>query len=82
LFQVFDGLQGTGIGILRGLTDTKIPMLISFGAYWLIGIPVAMIFGFYFKLGAVGVWIGLLVGLTTLGITLLSRFNKKSKVMI
>jgi MATE family multidrug resistance protein len=81
LFQVFDGLQGTGIGILRGLTDTKIPMLISFASYWLIGIPIAILLGFYFKLGAVGVWIGLLLGLATLGITLLFRFNKKSKLV-
>lgn len=82
LFQVFDGLQATTIGVLRGLTDTKIPMLISFGAYWLIGIPIALLLGFYFKLGAVGIWIGLLVGLASLGISLLFRFNSKCKQTI
>lgn len=82
LFQIFDGLQASGIGILRGLTDTKIPMIISFAAYWIIGIPIAMLLGFYFELGAVGVWIGLLLGLALLGITMVFRFNKKSKFII
>lgn len=82
LFQIFDGLQASGIGILRGLTDTKIPMIISFAAYWMIGIPIAMLLGFYFELGAVGVWIGLLLGLALLGITMVFRFNKKSKFII
>ncbi|MCX6170803.1 MAG: MATE family efflux transporter [Ignavibacteriales bacterium] len=81
LFQIFDGLQATGIGVLRGLTDTKIPMLISFAAYWMIGIPIAIILGFYYKLGAVGIWIGLLIGLASVGITMLFRFNSKSKII-
>jgi len=78
LFQIFDGLQSSGISVLRGLSDTKIPMIISFGAYWIIGIPIAALLGFYFKLGAVGIWIGLLLGLATLGISMLIRFNNKS----
>lgn len=82
LFQIFDGLQATGIGVLRGLTDTKIPMIISFAAYWIIGIPIAVLLGFYFNLGAVGIWIGLLLGLASLGITVVFRFNKKSKSII
>jgi MATE family multidrug resistance protein len=79
LFQLFDGLQASGISVLRGLADTKIPMIISLGAYWIIGIPVAALLGFYFKLGAVGIWIGLLLGLAILGISMLIRFNKKSR---
>lgn len=82
LFQIFDGLQAVGIGVLRGLTDTKIPMLISFATYWVIGIPVSILLGFYFKLGAVGIWIGLLLGLASLGITMAFRFNTKSKFII
>lgn len=82
LFQIFDGLQATGIGVLRGLTDTKIPMLISFASYWIIGIPISVVLGFYFELGAVGIWIGLLVGLALLGITLLYRFNVKSRIAV
>ena len=82
LFQIFDGLQATGIGVLRGLTDTKIPLLISFASYWVIGIPISILLGFYFKLGAVGIWIGLLFGLASLGITMAFRFNTKSKFII
>lgn len=82
LFQIFDGLQATGIGVLRGLTDTKVPMFISLAAYWFIGISVAGTLGFYFKLGAIGVWIGLLTGLVLLGSTMLLRFNAKSKTII
>jgi MATE family multidrug resistance protein len=81
LFQIFDGLQSSGIGVLRGLTDTKIPMILSLAAYWLVGIPVAGILGFYFKLGAIGIWTGLLLGLVSLGTIVLFRFNIKSKTI-
>ncbi|OGV06353.1 MAG: MATE family efflux transporter [Stygiobacter sp. RIFOXYC12_FULL_38_8] len=79
LFQIFDGMQATGVGILRGLSDVKVPLVISLFAYWIIGIPVGALLGFYFKLGAVGVWIGLLIGLALIGITLLFRFRYKTK---
>lgn len=79
LFQLFDGLQASGISVLRGLTDVKVPLFISFGSYWLIGIPVAYLLGFTFQLGTVGIWIGLLIGLIVLGSLCVLRFNKKSK---
>lgn len=79
LFQIFDGMQATGVAILRGLSDVKIPLITSLLAYWIIGIPVGALLGFYFQLGAVGVWIGLLIGLALLGLTMLSRFNYKTK---
>lgn len=79
LFQIFDGMQATGVAVLRGLSDVKIPLIISLLAYWIIGIPVGALLGFYFKLGAVGVWIGLLIGLALLGLTMLFRFNYKTK---
>ena len=78
-FQLFDGLQATGIGILRGLTDVKIPLLISILSYWVVAMPISYILGFVFHFGAVGIWIGLLLGLASLGITMLFRFNIKSK---
>ncbi len=81
LFQIFDGLQATGVGVLRGMTDTKVPMLVSFAAYWLIGIPVASVLGFYFDLGSVGIWTGLLLGLATVAITMLIRFNRKTRTI-
>ena len=81
LFQLFDGLQATGIGILRGLTDVKIPLLISILSYWVVAIPISYLLGFVFNFGAAGIWVGLLLGLALLGITMLFRFNIKSKTI-
>jgi multidrug resistance protein, MATE family len=82
LFQISDGTQAVGIGILRGLTDVKIPTAITFIAYWIVGLPVGYLLGFTFKLGVQGVWIGLLLGLTTSAILLTLRFNSRSKHII
>lgn len=82
LFQIFDGTQAVGIGILRGLTDVKGPTLITFIAYWVIGLPVGYLLGFHYNLGVQGVWIGLMFGLVTSAILLTLRFNHKSKQII
>ncbi len=82
LFQISDGIQAVGIGILRGLTDVKIPTAITFIAYWIVGLPVGYLLGFTFDLGVQGVWIGLLLGLTTSAILLTLRFNSRSKHFI
>jgi MATE family multidrug resistance protein len=63
LFQVADGVQVTALGGLRGLADVRIPMLLSFGFYWLFAIPVGYLSAFTWHLGAVGIWIGLAIGL-------------------
>ena len=63
IFQIFDGTQATGLGVLRGMTDVKIPMLMSFVAYWVIGIPFGYYLGFVNKLNANGVWISLTLAL-------------------
>jgi MATE family multidrug resistance protein len=82
LFQLSDGIQAVGIGILRGLTDVKIPTAITFIAYWIVGLPIGYLLGFNFELGVQGVWIGLLLGLTTSAILLTLRFNARSKQII
>ena len=82
LFQLSDGTQAVGIGILRGLTDVKIPTAITFIAYWIVGLPVGYLLGFILDYGVQGVWIGLLIGLTTSGVLLTLRFNAKSKHLI
>jgi len=82
LFQVSDGTQGVGIGILRGLTDVKIPLLITFIAYWVIALPLGYLLAFNFNLGVEGVWIGLLTGLTASATMLTVRFNIKSKSLV
>jgi MATE family multidrug resistance protein len=80
LFQIFDGMQASGVGVLRGLADVKVPLIITLLSYWIIGIPVGAFLGFYFGMGAVGIWIGLLIGLALLGITMLYRFHHKTKL--
>ena len=82
LFQLSDGVQAVGIGILRGLTDVKIPTAITFISYWIVGLPIGYLLGFNFEHGVQGVWIGLLLGLTTSAILLTLRFNSRSKHLI
>ncbi len=80
LFQVVDGLQVVGIGLLRGLTDLKAPMVIAFIAYWIIGLPVAYLLGFTFGFGVEGVWISFVVGLSIAAIFFIKRFQRFLKV--
>lgn len=75
LFQLFDGIQVTIVGILRGLEDFKIPTLISLVGYWIIALPLAYWLAFILKLETVGVWIGLLVSLIFAAIVLFWRLN-------
>lgn len=82
LFQLSDGVQAVGIGILRGLTDVKIPTVITFIAYWVVGLPIGYFLAFELGWDVQGVWIGLLAGLTTSAILLTLRFNTKSKHII
>jgi MATE family multidrug resistance protein len=82
IFQVSDGTQGVGIGVLRGLMDVKIPTLITFVAYWVIALPIGYVLGFIFDFGVQGVWVGLLLGLTASATMLTIRFNIKSKQLV
>ncbi|OYU95434.1 MAG: MATE family efflux transporter [Bacteroidetes bacterium B1(2017)] len=79
LFQLSDGIQCVGLGILRGIGDTKIPTLITIVAYWVIGIPLGYFFGFNMLWGLYGVWFALLVGLSFSAIFLSTRFLKESR---
>lgn len=82
LFQISDGLQVVVLGALRGLQDVKIPMYITFVAYWVIGFPISIYLGLFTPLKAMGIWIGLLAGLTSAAIFLFYRFNKITKKLI
>jgi MATE family multidrug resistance protein len=82
LFQISDGVQAVGIGVLRGLTDVKGPTIITFIAYWILALPMGYLLGFILEYGIVGVWIGLFLGLTTSALLLTLRFNKKSKQIV
>ena len=82
LFQLSDGLQVVILGALRGLQDVKIPTVICFIAYWIIGFPVSYYFGKEEQLGSMGIWLGLLAGLTASALMLYFRFNYLSKKLV
>ena len=82
VFQISDGIQVVVLGALRGLQDVKIPMYITFVAYWIVGFPISFYLGEYTSLKAIGVWIGLLAGLTTAAVFLFIRFHYLTKKMI
>lgn len=74
LFQLVDGAQVVALGLLRGVQDTRVPMVIAAVSYWGIGIPFSYVFGFVLDWGAVGIWLGLVVGLAAAGGALMLRF--------
>ena len=76
VFQISDGVQVVVLGALRGLQDVQVPMYITFVAYWIVGFPISYYLGKYTELGAIGIWIGLLAGLTTAALFLYIRFHK------
>lgn len=82
VFQISDGIQVVVLGALRGLQDVKIPMYITFVAYWVIGFPISYYLGEYTELKAVGVWIGLLSGLSAAALFLFIRFHYLTKKLI
>lgn len=79
VFQISDGIQVVVLGALRGLQDVKVPMYITFVAYWVVGFPISFFLGKFTELKAVGVWIGLLAGLSTAALFLYLRFHKLTK---
>jgi MATE family multidrug resistance protein len=77
LFQVFDGTQAVALGALRGIKDTRIPMIICFIGYWAIGLSTGALLGFAFGRGVVGLWLGLALGLAVTSILLTLRFHRQ-----
>ena len=82
IFQLSDSAQVIILGALRGLQDVKIPTLITFIAYWVIGFPISYFLGKEDAFGSFGIWLGLLVGLTSAAILLYIRFNYLTKRLI
>lgn len=74
VFQISDATQAIGSGLLRGIKDVKVPTGLVFVAYWVLGIPSGYLLAFHFKLGAPGVWLGFIIGLTFSSAFLCSRF--------
>lgn len=73
-FQLADGAQVMGMGLLRGVQDTRVPMWIAAFSYWGLGLPVAYIFGIWLGWGGEGIWAGLAVGLSAAALALMWRF--------
>ncbi|HPE82285.1 MAG TPA: MATE family efflux transporter [Aequorivita sp.] len=82
IFQFTDALQVVALGALRGMQDVKIPTVICFIAYWIIGFPISYYLSMETSLKSMGIWIGLLAGLSASGIMLFIRFNYLSKKLI
>lgn len=76
LFQIFDGAQAVGLGILRGMVDVKIPMIIAFISYWIISIPLSYYMGFTLGWGVQGIWISLSIGLIVAAVFFFFRIRK------
>jgi MATE family multidrug resistance protein len=74
-FFIADGTQTIAAGALRGLNDTRVPLLFAAGSFWLVGFVAAYALGFPFELGAGGVWAGLSIGIAVYAVLLVLRFH-------
>ena len=81
-FQVSDSIQVIFLGALRGLQDVKVPTILTFISYWVVGFPVSYFLGKEEMYGSFGIWLGLLAGLTTASILLFIRFNRLTLKLI
>jgi MATE family multidrug resistance protein len=78
LFQISDGIQGVGAGVLRGAGETRFTFVANVLGHWVIGLPACLLLGFWAGLGIRGLWGGLAVGLTAVAASLLGRFLRIS----
>ncbi len=82
IFQVFDGIQVVAGGVLRGLGDTRWPMLINLIGFWAVGIPMGILLGFQAGMGARGLWWGLVFGLAAVAVILLIRVRRRMQARL
>jgi MATE family multidrug resistance protein len=79
VFQLFDGIQTVTTGALRGLANTKTPMLVNLVGHWAVGLPAAWLLCFYWGWGVRGIWAGLAIGLILIGSILLHVWRSESR---
>ncbi len=79
-FQLFDGIQAVAAGALRGLQDTRVPMLFALFGYWVPGLGTAVSLGFFTPLAGLGIWIGLAVGLVAVALLMLQRWSRRARL--
>jgi len=82
VFQLSDGIQAAGAGVLRGAGDTRYAFVANVIGHWFVGLPVALWLGFWMGMGIVGLWWGLCVGLTVVAVLLFVRFERLSREII
>lgn len=82
LMQVFDGLQSVGLGALRGMLDNRWPTRVSLFAYWLVALPLSVLFGFVLGFGAPGIWLGFGLGIAVAGVLLVWRFLAQTRTIV
>jgi multidrug resistance protein, MATE family len=80
LFQIFDGAQAVAAGMLRGLHDTKVPMILAAIGYWGVGLPLGVVLAFHFGFEGAGIWIGLSSGLAVVAVLLLVRWLRRDQL--
>ena len=78
LFQLADAMQVMALGLLRGIRDTRVPMIAAAISYWLIGIPASYVLAFPMGFGGVGLWLGLTLGLLCAAVLMMWRFWHKA----
>jgi MATE family multidrug resistance protein len=78
LFQVVDAVQVMALGLLRGLQDTTVPMFMATISYWIVGLPVSYVLAFRFDMGGIGIWLGLVVGLSVAAVLMMWRFWRQA----
>jgi MATE family multidrug resistance protein len=80
LFQIADGAQAVGGGMLRGLHDARVPMLYALGGYWGIGLPLGVLLAFGFGMGGTGIWIGLATGIGVVAVLMICRWQARERL--
>src|SRR5690606_15613277 len=82
IFQIFDGAQAVVAGMLRGLHDTRVPMIYAGLGFWGVGLSLSVVLGFWFDLEGIGIWIGLASGLGAVSALLLARWLRRGALRL